>query len=343
VGHAAFGAAWALRHSSDLAQLVPGLDWRTPALSFLAVAAWAAGIARLVQGRRTAGLALVAAAHVLYLLEPPAPGDGRLQLTVLDVGQGDALVARSPGGAVLVVDAGGSARGRYDPGEQVVAPFLWASRLRRVEALVVTHAHPDHSGGVPFLLRTFGVASVWEGKAPRGDRSYRALAEALSRSGAPTRAVARGMRTWWDGVEVRVLGPVPGPPPWRVRNDDSVVLTLRLGGVRFLLTGDVETTAETGALGDGREVASAVVKVPHHGSRSSSSPGFVAAVAPSVAVISAGARNPFGHPHPEVLERYRRAGALVLRTDRDGAITVSTDGRRVWVRSMALGRERRVR
>jgi len=125
-----------------------------------------------------------------------------------------------------------------------------------------------------------------------------------------------------------VLGPEPpAGPSWRTRNDDSLVLWLRLGRVSLLLPGDVEAAGERCC----RAARSDIVKVPHHGSRTSSAPAFLAGTRPRVAIVSGGAPNPFGHPHPEIVERYRRSGALVLRTDRDGAITVSTDGSRLWV------------
>ncbi len=153
-------------------------------------------------------------------------------------------------------------------------------------------------------------------------------------------SVARGMGTEWDGVRIGVLGPVrPRRPPHRVRNEDSVVLDVTLGEVHLLLTGDVAGEAEAAL----RLPPSLVVKVPHHGSRSSSAPAFVARAAPRLAVVSAGAHNPFGHPHPEVLDRYRIHGALVLRTDRDGTIEISTDGRQVWVRAAGEGEPRRIR
>jgi competence protein ComEC len=137
-----------------------------------------------------------------------------------------------------------------------------------------------------------------------------------------------------------------------VRNDDSIVLSLELGDVRFLLPGDNEAAGEAELLREtktrtktkaGMVLSAAVLKIPHHGSRSSSRADFVAAVGPVVAVASAGARNPFGHPHPDVLRRYREAGALVLRTDRDGTTFVSTDGRRVWIRNPGEAMETRVR
>jgi len=344
LGDVAWIAAHALRRSSDLAGLAAGLDARVPPLSLLALAAWLAGLARLRQGRRAMGLALLVTAQVLPVLEADPPGDGRLHLSVLDVGQGDALVVRSPRGRTCVIDAGGSPRGRLDTGERVVGPFLWTQGVRRIETIVVSHAHPDHVGGVPFLLRAFGVGAVWEGPAPRHDGSYRSLDDKLARAHVERRSVARGMHDDWDGVDLAVLGPHPVRAPWSVRNGDSVVLALRLGEVRFLLTGDADASAEKELVRSaGEGLAVTVVKVPHHGSGGSSSAAFVRATRPRIAVVSVGGRNPFGHPHPDILARYRETGALVYRTDRDGAVTVSTDGHRLWVRTVGEAFDRRIR
>jgi competence protein ComEC len=339
-GDAAWIAAHALRLSGDLGPCAPWLDVRVPAPSLWLVALWVAGLAFLARGRRARGLGLVAVSQLALAFGPSTvSADGRLHLAVLDVGEGDSILLQSPSGRVMVVDTGGSRDRRFDPGERRVAPELWARGARRIDTLLLTHAHADHVGGAPFLLRAFGVGEVWEGPAARRDPDWRRLDDALRASGVSRRAVTRGARADWDGVRLEVLGPrPPRHPPLRVRNEDSVVLHVRFGEVTFLLAADVEGQAE-GALALS---PATVLKVPHQGSRSSSSPAFVAATRPRLAIVSVG-RNPFGHPHPEVVERYRSAGALLLRTDRDGTVGVATDGRRVWVRLAGEGVERRIR
>jgi competence protein ComEC len=219
-----------------------------------------------------------------------------------------------------------------------MAPELWRQGVRTLDAVVVSHAHPDHAGGVPFLLRAFRAGPVYEGPAAPADPSWRRLDAALA--GAERVCVARGARLEWDGARIEVLGPSPpARAASRVRNEDSLVLDVGFGDVHLLLSGDAGGVAEDALL----PPSSLVVKVPHHGSRTSSRPPLVAGAAARLAIVSCGARNPFGHPHVDVLERWRSAGALVLRTDRDGTVFVATDGRRVWVRGSAEGEERRIR
>lgn len=340
-GDLAWIAAHALLRSCEPASWLPGLDPRLatpPALAVLVYVAGAASLRKSPTRLRTFGFLALG----LWSMGLPrsAVGDGRLRLTVLDVGQGDSLVLRSPSGRVLVVDAGGSYDGRFDVGEAVVGPYLWSHGVGSIEAIVATHAHPDHVGGAKALLRGFAVGAVFEGLAPRRDPVYRAFDEAVVAARVPRRSLARGMMVSFDGAEIRVMGPTPGGvPPWRARNDDSLVLEVRFGDMGFVLAGDVEAAGE-GRLDLG---PSEVLKVPHHGSRSSSTPAFVRRVAPRIALISAGFRNRFGHPDPTVVARYRQAGARVFRTSEDGALTVSTDGRQVWVETHRDGRPERLR
>jgi competence protein ComEC len=338
LGDLAWICAHALLRSGEVVRLAPALDVRLPTPPPWAVATYLGGLLLLCAvGRFRAGVAVAGAGlAALVFAARPAPPDGRLSLIALDVGQGDCLAVRSPRGRLWMVDTGGSFDPRFDIGEAVVGPYLWGQGWRRLEGLVLTHAHPDHVGGAPFLLRAFGPAEVWEGPAPRQDRGYAELDAALRAAKTPRRRVVRGARGDWDGVAVEVLGPPPPDrPPWKTRNDDSVVLSLRWGAVTFLLTGDIESAGEEAL----HEPRAQVLKVPHHGSRSSSTARFVAAVAPRVAVVSVGHRNRFGHPHPEVVDRYLRAGVWLLRTDRDGTITVSTDGSRVFARTFRSGLE----
>jgi competence protein ComEC len=340
LGDLAWVAAHALLRSGELVRSFPALDVRVPTPSAWAVALFVAGLLALSRARSSRqGLVLLSTGLALLLGRGREPGDGRLRLTVLDVGQGDSHVLRSPQGRVFLVDTG-MASERFDAGEAVVAPYLWSRGVRRIDRLVLTHADADHVGGTGFLVRNFRVGEVWESVAPRRDPSYADLDRVLRGGRARRLAVSRGVSLDWDGVAIRVEGPRPaGAPPARVRNDDSLVLSVRLGRVSFLLTGDIEETGEA-ALGG---IEAAVLKVPHHGSRTSSSAVFLAETSPRVAVVSVGSRSPFGHPDPEVIRRYARAGIRLYRTDRDGAVDVSTDGDRIWVGSFRGGREERVR
>ena len=203
---------------------------------------------------------------------------------------------------------------------------------RRLDYLAVTHADPDHIGGAPAIVRDFHPREIWEGvPVPRS----RALAE-LQRLARAQRIAWRTLQTGdvvvVDDVAIRVLH--PPPPDWerqRVRNDDSLVLELRYGDVSLVLPGDIGADVETGLARRLQAAAVRVLKAPHHGSRTSSSEAFIAAVRPSVAIVSAGRENRFGHPHPDVVRRYADAGARLLRTADVGAVTACTDGRRVAV------------
>jgi competence protein ComEC len=249
----------------------------------------------------------------------------KLRITHLSVGHGDAAVVELPGSRVLVIDAGGTATGEFDTGEFIVAPFLRARKILRVDLVAVTHPRVDHYGGMRAVLEQFSPLEFWSGPSRGRTSRYEELEEAaeragvkrvISSSGDPCRAI--------DRVKLCVLY-----PPADRSGDASLVLRLTFGSISILFAGDIEGRDERRIIASQLELSSAVLKVPRHGSLSSSTEEFVAAVRPKLAIFSVGQRNPFGLPRDEVLARYRQAGAAILRTDQDGAITIETDGEEV--------------
>lgn len=247
----------------------------------------------------------------VLLARPERPAEGELWLTVLDVGQGLAVVARTRE-HVLVFDTGPSYGAHLDAGAAVVAPFLRARGVRHVDRLVISHSDDDHSGGAGSLLRALPVHEVWSGEEV-------SLAQ-------PQRRCVRGQSWRWNGVSFRVIGPPAGVR--REGNEASCVLRIDSAGASVLLTGDIEAGAETELLASGESLRADVLVAPHHGSESSSTPPFVAAVAPRQVVFATGYRNRWNFPRPRVVARYRRVGSSVWRTDASGAVRVraSTDG-----------------
>lgn len=247
-----------------------------------------------------------------------------LRVTYLSVGHGDAAVVEFPGSEVLLIDAGGTASGEFDPGESIVAPFLRSRKIRRVDYVAVSHPRVDHFGGVRAVVERFRPREFWSTAARVRSPRYRELEEAAARAGVRRRILAAGGPCLAiERVELCFLHPPKG------EGDSSLVMRLVFGRVAFLFAGDVTRREERSLLRSGAQLRSAVIKVPRHGSSTSSGEEFVAAVRPNLAVVSAGHRNPFGLPREEVLARYGAAGAEILRTDRDGAATVETDGETV--------------
>ena len=331
-----FNALWlllmALRIVVWAAAAVPGAMVHLPAPSWAAVAAWSGALllvpylATRVQARAAVATLLTVTA-ALSVWPWVRPSEGRLRITFLDVGQGDATFVELPEGPRLLVDGGPGGARRFDVGERVLSPFLWNRPVARLDVVAVSHSDSDHSGGLAAVLRHFRVGEFWE--SGRWGAGGREVLPALLQSGAPRRVLNAGQRLWIGSALVTVLN--PDRLPNVSVNDDSLALRLDWRGVSTLIAGDLGWPGEARMLERGDPVRVLVLRVAHHGSRFSSSAPFLEAAQPSFAIISVGARNPFRHPTAEALSRLKAAGARIYRTDRDGAIVMETDGARLWV------------
>ena len=353
-----------LVESAALVDLAPWLTWRVPSPSMLVVVAYyACLIAWLVAGLhhqahevshetkpnvlRVLRVASSWTSWSLFLWITIAPqtlariaGDGRLHLTAMDVGQGDAFLVTFPNGRTLMVDTGGvSIRGDFDIGDRVLGPALRARGLARLDYLSFTHGDPDHLGGAASLARDFAPLEIWDGVFVAHHEPTLKLRDIAGRRRAAWRSLQSGDRLNIAGVEIRIHH--PPPPDWerqKVRNDDSLVIELRYGQVSMLLTGDIGREVEQALLPTLDLLPIVVLKSAHHGSGTSSSAEFVAAIKPAVVVISCGRGNAYGHPVPYVLDRYRAVNAQIFRTDQEGQIEVTTDGQRLQVETFTKRR-----
>jgi len=264
---------------------------------------------------------------------PFSPKSKNLKLTFIDVGQGESILVEFPGKRKMLIDGGGFPEGTFDIGENVVSPFLWKKGLKKIDYLVLTHAHPDHLNGLKAVSKNFKIGEYWEAYSPTEVEAYTEFKSLLG-SFIPIKRLFRGDSYQQKKVIIEVLHPESGKTyVTTVHNDHSLVLRLLYGQTSILLPGDIGTDAENKILENSREIQSQVLKSPHHGSRSSSSKAFLDRVAPEIVVISIGLGNRYGLPDHEVLERYKKMGIKVYRTDHHGAVEVSSDGQRIYVRT----------
>lgn len=284
--------------------------------------------------RRAAGIALLLAAVSVVLPRPIDHPRNALLVEAIDVGQGDSILLITPGGKTMLVDGGGFGGGvRYAPrnfdiGEDVVSPVLWAHGIRRLDVVALTHAHSDHMGGLPAVLRNFHPRELWVGNNPPIP-AYEALLREAASLHVRVRSFHAGDALALGDAQIHVLAPFasyrPGPQP---SNDDSLVLHVAYRDTSVLLEGDAEAPVENAMLAE-TGLGSTLLKVGHHGSNTSTRPAFLARVAPHWAVISCGLHNHYGHPTPEILAELEAAGVRTFSTDIDGATCFALNGRSV--------------
>ncbi|MGD1105932.1 MAG: ComEC/Rec2 family competence protein [Terracidiphilus sp.] len=282
--------------------------------------------------RRGAWVALAMAALAAVMPRPVERPKGAMLMEAIDVGQGDSLLVITPDGKTLLVDGGGFGGGPrqapqdFDIGEEVVSPALWARGIRHLDAVALSHAHSDHMGGLPAILRNFHPDELWVGNNPRFG-AYNALLDEAAALHVRVKNFRAGDAFTFGSTQVHVLAPfrdyLPGPEP---TNNDSLVLHVGYGTTSVMLEGDAEAPIEQAMLAE-PGLASTLLKVGHHGSITSTRPEFFARVAPQWAVISCGLHNRYGHPREEVLEELEEAHVRTFRTDINGISCFVLDGK----------------
>lgn len=306
----------------------------------------AALIAAVTCARRRAFTPALLCALVGFtlVLAPPVRSDALLHVTVLDVGQADGMVLRTPKGHVILVDAGGRLeRGNAlgssaeQVGERTVVPFLRRAGLQHIDAIILSHPHGDHAGGVAPVIRAFGDGRFADSGQRYGGFAYND-AVATARAARIPIVYPRAGDIWRtdDGVTLRFFA--PSLPFFAGTgndiNNNSIVFMLEYKRFRMLFTGDAGSQAEARILREGFDLHATILKVGHHGSAYSSTPAFIAAVHPRFAVISVGRHNMFGHPAPSTIATLQRFGARIYRTDQNGAVLIATDGYRESITPM---------
>lgn len=282
-----------------------------------------------------------------------------LSVTTIDVGQGNSLLVKFPGGKNMLVDGGGFFDGSFDIGKLVVAPYLLHEGITQIDVVALTHPDSDHLNGLLYILENFRVGEVWSNGDAAPSDSYRAFREIIRKKGIPHRILPdREEEMDIAGVRIQIMNPVHSPPLKKTpfvqnpvdeeektggTNDRALTMKLSLGKRSFLLPSDISQIVESRLADSGMDLRSDVLIVPHHGSRFSSSQAFLEKVAPRVAIVSCGYKNVFKFPHREILHRYRLMNIDLYRTDLDGAVYATTDGRNITVESLCFGSREKAR
>jgi competence protein ComEC len=299
----------------------------------------------------TASFLILLGIIVFHPFSAPKP-DGKLRLDFLDVGQGDSALLTVPTGETLLIDGGGRANFNqlyvqregeeaelFEPdvqniGETVVSNFLWEKGYSKVDFLLATHADTDHIQGLTDVARNFSINSAIVARTPLQDEDFADFYQMLEKKNIPLVKVKRGDVLTFGEVKIEVLSPARDENPnadWD--NNQSIILRIIFGNTKFLLTGDIEKEGEMELLEIPEMLQANIVKVAHHGSRTSSTQPFIEATKAKLAIVSVGKTSPFGHPHEEVTGRWQNSGAKLMTTGEKGTITILSDGKTISLKT----------
>lgn len=317
---------------------IPYAEFHLPSPSLITIALYYLLIYTLLEWRRNrlikiAGI-ITASLIVLFTVPVFLNNPEGIKVTYIDVGQGDSSLIELPDGKRMLIDGGGAFDRRFDIGKRVLAPYLWDKGIKRIDYIVLSHPGSDHIGGLTYIIKKFEIGEVWINGDPL-IKGFEELLGIIEEKGIPVMVVKRGDAILDDKYNIYVLHPYPEFYPGTVesssQNNKSIVLKLAYKEHSFLFPGDIEKEAEDDLIFLGNWLRAGIIKVPHHGSKTSSSEGFLSLVQPEVAVISSGKDNIFNHPNPDVIERYENLGTRIYRTDRDGAVIIESDGENLKV------------
>ena len=318
---------------------MPYADWRTTTPTLLEIILYYVGIFLLATSRRS-----IWARCVLIFVIAVFIGDGgywyyqsslnpRLRITSIDVGQGESTLLQFPGGKTMLIDGGGFYDSGFDTGGMVVSPLLWRKKISRIDMLVLSHPHPDHLNGLVSVIKNFDIGEVWTNGEGIDTEAYEAFESLITERKIKKTVIARGHPHYYvNGVLIEFLHPGRILPDKTIKsshermNNNSLVMRVGFREVSIIFTGDIYAADEREIITLCPGLKSTIVKIPHHGSATSSSKPFLERIGPRIALLSVGSDNSFNLPHPDVVTRYEESGCRILRTDKDGAIRLETDG-----------------